>query len=208
MIHDATPAIEVKGLECHFDDRAVLEDVSFRVSPGEIFFIIGGSGCGKTTLLRNMVGLIRPGKGEVRFNGRPFTDADTANRRSMLKTFGMLFQSGALWTSLTLSQNVALPLEEYTKLPADEIRNIATFKLAQVGLTGFEEHYPCASGPASPAPWRWTPRLSSSTSRPRASTRSRLGRWTTSSSRSGTPSGRRSSSSPTTWSRSSGSRTA
>jgi len=132
----------VKGLECHFDDRAVLEDVSFRVSPGEIFFIIGGSGCGKTTLLRNMVGLIRPGKGEVRFNGRPFTDADTANRRSMLKTFGMLFQSGALWTSLTLSQNVALPLEEYTKLPADEIRNIATFKLAQVGLTGFEEHYP------------------------------------------------------------------
>jgi phospholipid/cholesterol/gamma-HCH transport system ATP-binding protein len=142
VIHDATPAIEVKGLECNYEDTVVLADVSFRVKQAEIFFIIGGSGCGKTTLLRNMVGLLRPSKGDVYFNGRSFTNADSSNRRDMLKTFGMLFQSGALWTSLTLAENIALPLEEYTRLPSDEIHNIARFKLAQVGLTGFEEHYP------------------------------------------------------------------
>ncbi|HZZ19310.1 MAG TPA: ATP-binding cassette domain-containing protein [Opitutaceae bacterium] len=142
MIQDAIPAIEVKGLECSYEETTVLKDVSFKVRQGEIFFIIGGSGCGKTTLLRNLVGLIRPVAGEVLFNGRSFTSADSSNRRDMLKTFGMLFQSGALWTSLTLAENIALPLEEYTRLPPDEIRNIAAFKLAQVGLTGFETHYP------------------------------------------------------------------
>ena len=142
MIPDTPAAIEVKGLECGFDDQVILTDVSFTVRPAEIFFIIGGSGCGKTTLLRNLVGLNRPLKGEVRFDGQPFSEADPASRRAMLKTFGMLFQSGALWTSLTLSENIALPLEEYTHLPPDEIRNIAAFKLAQVGLAGFEEHYP------------------------------------------------------------------
>jgi len=142
VIPDTPAAIEVKGLECGFDDQVILTDVSFTVRPAEIFFIIGGSGCGKTTLLRNLVGLNRPLKGEVRFDGQPFSEADPASRRAMLKTFGMLFQSGALWTSLTLSENIALPLEEYTHLPPDEIRNIAAFKLAQVGLAGFEEHYP------------------------------------------------------------------
>jgi phospholipid/cholesterol/gamma-HCH transport system ATP-binding protein len=142
MIQDATPAIEVTGLATAYDDQMILDGVSFKVHPAEIFFIIGGSGCGKTTLLRNMVGLIRPIRGEVRFNGRRFTDADSGSRREMLRTFGMLFQSGALWTSLTLRENIALPLEEYTRLPGDEIRNIAAFRLAQVGLAGFEEHYP------------------------------------------------------------------
>jgi phospholipid/cholesterol/gamma-HCH transport system ATP-binding protein len=142
VIRDATPAIEVTGLECGYDERTVLSDVSFKVRPAEIFFIIGGSGCGKTTLLRNLVGLVRPVRGQVAFNGRSFTDAGAADRRAMLKTFGMLFQSGALWSSLTLCQNIALPLEEYTRLPADEINNIAAFKLAQVGLAGFEEHFP------------------------------------------------------------------
>ena len=142
MIQDATPAIEVTDLASSYDEDVVLDGVSFKVRPAEIFFIIGGSGCGKTTLLRNLVGLIKPMRGEVRFNGRRFSDADSGNRREMLRTFGMLFQSGALWTSLTLSENIALPLEEYTRLPRDEIRNIAAFKLAQVGLAGFEEHYP------------------------------------------------------------------
>jgi phospholipid/cholesterol/gamma-HCH transport system ATP-binding protein len=142
MTADPAPAIEVKGLACGYADTPVLDGVSFSVRPAEIFFIIGGSGCGKTTLLRNMVGLEKPTRGEVFFNGRSFTNADSGARREMLKTFGMLFQSGALWTSLTLSQNIALPLEEYTRLPRDEIQNIAAFKLAQVGLAGFEEHYP------------------------------------------------------------------
>jgi phospholipid/cholesterol/gamma-HCH transport system ATP-binding protein len=142
MIQDATPAIEVTDLATGYEDQMILDGVSFKVRPAEIFFIIGGSGCGKTTLLRNLVGLIKPVRGEVLFGGRNFTEADSGSRREMLRTFGMLFQSGALWTSLTLSENVSLPLEEYTRLPRDEIRNIAAFKLAQVGLSGFEEHFP------------------------------------------------------------------
>jgi phospholipid/cholesterol/gamma-HCH transport system ATP-binding protein len=142
MIQDTTPAIEVIDLASAYEEQIILDGISFKVRPAEIFFVIGGSGCGKTTLLRNMVGLIKPIRGEVLFGGRKFTDADSGNRREMLRTFGMLFQSGALWTSLTLSENIALPLEEYTRLPRDEIRNIAAFKLAQVGLAGFEEHYP------------------------------------------------------------------
>ncbi|HEY1848144.1 MAG TPA: ATP-binding cassette domain-containing protein [Opitutaceae bacterium] len=135
-------AIDVRGLSAAYGDDAILDGVTFSVRPAEIFFIIGGSGCGKTTLLRNLVGLERPVAGEVSFNGRSFTGADGASRRAMLRGFGMLFQSGALWTSLTLGENVALPLEEYTGLPADEIREIAGFRLSQVGLAGFEQHYP------------------------------------------------------------------
>ena len=136
------PAIEVAGLDCGYEGRAVLKNISFTVARGEIFFIIGGSGCGKSTLLRHMVGLHVPTAGTVKFFGQSFTDADTAERRGLLKTFGMLFQSGALWSSLTLRQNVALPLEEYTTLSAREIAEIATLKLAQVGLSGFEDYYP------------------------------------------------------------------
>ena len=137
-----TPAVEVRGLRCGYGGDIVLDDVSFTVARGEVFFIIGGSGCGKSTLLRHLVGLHAPQAGSVKFFGRPFSAADAASRRAMLKTFGMLFQSGALWTSLTLRENVALPLEEYTTLTRREIEEIATLKLAQVGLTGFEDYYP------------------------------------------------------------------
>jgi phospholipid/cholesterol/gamma-HCH transport system ATP-binding protein len=137
-----TPAIEVDHLKCGYDADIVLEDVSFTVARGEVFFIIGGSGCGKSTLLRHMVGLNQPRAGTVKFLGRPFSAADLAARRAMLKTFGMLFQGGALWTSLTLRENVSLPLEEYTRLSRREIQEVATLKLAQVGLTGFEDYYP------------------------------------------------------------------
>ena len=136
------PVIEVENLECGYDGKVVLKNVSFTIPRGEIFFIIGGSGCGKSTLLRHMVGLNAPTAGAVKFFGRAFTTADAGTRRALLKTFGMLFQSGALWSSLSLRQNVALPLEEYTTLSAREIEEIATFKLAQVGLGGFEDYYP------------------------------------------------------------------
>lgn len=137
-----TPAIEVVGLSAGYDGVVLLKDVSFSVAPGEIFFVIGGSGCGKTTLLRNMIGLRTPLAGEVRFNGRAFSRADRVERRKVLRTFGMLFQSGALWSSLTLRQNVSLPLEEYTDLTKREIFQLATFKLSQVGLTGYEDYFP------------------------------------------------------------------
>jgi len=136
------PAIEVAGLECGYEGRVVLKNISFTVARGEIFFIIGGSGCGKSTLLRHLVGLNAPTAGTVKFFGTPFTNTDLVARREVLKTFGMLFQSGALWSSLTLRKNVALPLEEYTTLSAREIAEIASLKLAQVGLSGFEDYLP------------------------------------------------------------------
>jgi phospholipid/cholesterol/gamma-HCH transport system ATP-binding protein len=137
-----TPAIEVAGLTCGYDGNVVLKNLTFSVRPGEIFFIIGGSGCGKSTLLRNLIGIQTPMAGTVKFFGRSFTDNDPAARRGLLKTFGVLYQGGALWSSLTLRQNVSLPLEEYTTLSRREIEEIAALKLSQVGLTGFEDYYP------------------------------------------------------------------
>ncbi|MGH7957567.1 MAG: ABC transporter ATP-binding protein [Opitutaceae bacterium] len=136
------PAIEVGHLQAGYGSDVVLNDVSFTVAHGEIFFIIGGSGCGKSTLLRHMVGLHPLMGGTVKFFGRSFSQADAGSRRAMLKTFGMLFQGGALWTSLSLRENVALPLEEYTSLSRREINEIAALKLAQVGLAGFEDYFP------------------------------------------------------------------
>jgi phospholipid/cholesterol/gamma-HCH transport system ATP-binding protein len=136
------PAIEVENLQCGYDGKVLLKNFTFAVPRGEIFFIIGGSGCGKSTLLRHLIGLKAPTAGTVKFFGQPFTDGDAAGRRARLRTFGVLFQSGALWSSLTLRQNVALPLEEFTSLVPREIEELATLKLTQVGLAGFEDYYP------------------------------------------------------------------
>jgi phospholipid/cholesterol/gamma-HCH transport system ATP-binding protein len=137
-----TPAIEVSHLQCGYDGKTVLKDVSFTVNHGEIFFVIGGSGCGKSTLLRNLIGIHAPMAGTVNFFGESFTASNRNRRREFLKTFGVLYQGGALWTSLTLRQNVALPLEEYTTLTRREREELATLKLAQVGLAGAEDQYP------------------------------------------------------------------
>ena len=140
---DQPPAIEADALQCGYEDKVVLKNISFRIPRREIFFIIGGSGCGKSTLLRHLIGLHAPTAGTVKFFGQPFaTAANPLARREVLKTFGVLYQSGALWSSLTLRENVALPLEEYTSLNPREIAELATLKLAQVGLTGFEDYYP------------------------------------------------------------------
>ena len=135
-------AIEAAGLSCGYDGNLVLKNLTFSVRPGEIFFIIGGSGCGKSTLLRNLIGIQTPMAGTVKFFGQTFSDNDPVARRALLKTFGVLYQGGALWSSLTLRQNVSLPLEEYTALSRREIEEIAALKLSQVGLTGFEDYYP------------------------------------------------------------------
>ncbi len=109
---------------------------------GEIFFIIGGSGCGKSTLLRNLIGLNPPAQGTVRFFGRDFTHADARERKDLLRTFGVLYQSGALWSSMSVAENVALPLELFTDLSRRERDEVVALKLAQVGLAGYGDYFP------------------------------------------------------------------
>jgi phospholipid/cholesterol/gamma-HCH transport system ATP-binding protein len=134
--------ITVRDVNLAFGDYEVLHDVSFTVRRGEVFVIMGGSGSGKSTLLKAMIGLVEPTAGDVLFDGRSFTHADPRGRQAISRSFGVLFQSGALWSSMTLAENVALPLEELTKLQARAIRELAELKLALVGLANFAEFYP------------------------------------------------------------------
>jgi phospholipid/cholesterol/gamma-HCH transport system ATP-binding protein len=144
---DGTPieedaAIEVRGLMMAYGDRIVMRDLSFKVRAGEIFVIMGGSGSGKSTLLKHLIGLKRPAKGTILFDGEDFGEADDAARKGILRRMGVLYQNGALWSGLTLAENVALPLEEYTELDPAEISEVVSLKLALVGLRGFEAYYP------------------------------------------------------------------
>jgi phospholipid/cholesterol/gamma-HCH transport system ATP-binding protein len=136
------PAIEVKGLEMAYGSFVLMRDINFTVAAGEVMVIMGGSGCGKSTLLKYLIGLKEVEKGEIFYRGRSFSKASPEEQEEMQRTFGVLYQGGALWSSLTLAENVALPLEQYTNLAAKELREIVSIKLALVGLKGFEEFYP------------------------------------------------------------------
>lgn len=136
------PHIEVSDLTMAYEDFVVMRDLTFTVNKGDIFIVMGGNGCGKTTLMRALVGLQRPASGTVRYSGEDFWGADDEGRERLKRRFGIMFQGGALWSSLTLAENVALPLTEYTQLPAERIAEVVSFKLALVGLAGFEEFYP------------------------------------------------------------------
>lgn len=136
------PRIAVKGLTLAYGDFVVQRDLDFTVAPGKIFVIMGGSGCGKTTLLRHMIGLQRPARGDILYDGRSFWGADDDTRGIMQRRFGVLYQGGALLSSMTLGENVALPLAEFTDLTSAEISEIVSLKLALVGLAGFEDFYP------------------------------------------------------------------
>lgn len=136
------PVIRVERLTMAYGDFVVQRDLSFDVQPGEIFIVMGGSGCGKSTLLRHLVGLKTPMQGRVLYHDVDFWAASDDERELMKRCFGVSYQSGALWSSLTLAENVALPLTEYTDLSAAEIGEIVSLKLALVGLAGFEEFYP------------------------------------------------------------------
>jgi phospholipid/cholesterol/gamma-HCH transport system ATP-binding protein len=136
------PAIEVKGLEMGYGTYVLMRDINFTVAAGEIMVIMGGSGCGKSTLLKYLIGLKEVEKGEIIYYGRSFSKASENEMQEMQRTFGVLYQGGALWSSLTLAENVALPLEQYTSLSPKEILEIVSIKLALVGLKGFEEFYP------------------------------------------------------------------
>src|SRR5438874_212400 len=120
----------------------LMRDLTFAVRRGAVFVVMGGSGSGKSTLLRHLIGLNEPAAGEVFYGDVSFTRATPEAREGMLRRFGVLYQSGALFSSLTLAENVGLPLGEYTHLSPAEIREVAALKLALVGLRGFEDYYP------------------------------------------------------------------
>ncbi|HSW30251.1 MAG TPA: ATP-binding cassette domain-containing protein [Longimicrobiales bacterium] len=134
--------IEVKGLTMKYGSLVVMQDLSFQVERGEIFVIMGGSGSGKSTLLKHLVGLKKPAAGVILFDGEDFGEADERARKAILRRMGVLYQNGALWSGMTLAENVALPLEEYTSLDAEAIGEVVEMKLALVGLRGFEAFYP------------------------------------------------------------------
>jgi len=137
-----TPAVTVEYLTLAYGNFVLMRDLNFTINQGDVFIIMGGSGSGKSTLLRHLIGLNEPAAGEIFYGRENFTNSDPIRRQEILRRTGVLFQSGALWSSMTLSENVAFALEEYTDLPAGEIRELAVLKLALVGLKGFEDYYP------------------------------------------------------------------
>jgi phospholipid/cholesterol/gamma-HCH transport system ATP-binding protein len=125
-----------------YGDFLIQKDLDFSVRRGEVFIVMGGSGCGKTTLLKHMIGLKAPVSGDVLYGGRSFWNATGEEREQAKRQFGVLFQGGALWSSMTLAENVGLPLRLYTALGEAEIRDVTAYKLSLVGLAGFEQYYP------------------------------------------------------------------
>jgi len=148
-----SPVIEVVDLVRRFGDRAVLNDISFKVNRAETLVIMGGSGCGKSTLLRHIIGSMKPTSGSVRIFGEEITTMTEREIAHVRRRFGMLFQSGALLASLTVGENVALPLLQHTSLSDDEIEETVRERLRVVGLTGFENLKPAeiSGGPAEDA---------------------------------------------------------
>lgn len=134
--------IKIENLTIGYDDVTVLKDISFQVRKGEVFIILGGSGCGKSTLLNHLVGLHPPQSGSIFIHGKDLTTANAAQRSDILSSFGVAFQGGALFGSMTLLENVMLPLTEHTSLSHQAVEWIARQKLAMVGLSGFEERMP------------------------------------------------------------------
>jgi len=138
----AEPIIRVENFTAAYEDQVIIDDISFEVMPGEVFVILGGSGCGKSTLLKHMIGLYPPARGRILIEGRDLATAQDDERLAILKRIGVMYQMGALFGSMTLLENVRLPLEEYTDLPEDATEAIARMKLQLVALKGFEQHMP------------------------------------------------------------------
>ncbi len=134
--------LQIQDLKVGYGTRVLMENLTFTVHRGEIFIIMGGSGCGKSTLLRVLMGLKEPSQGFVSYEGIPFWPSEEHVRQEIMRCTGVLYQGGALWSSMTLAENVALPLEQYTSLTAAEIREQAELKLALSGLAGFGDYYP------------------------------------------------------------------
>jgi phospholipid/cholesterol/gamma-HCH transport system ATP-binding protein len=134
--------IVVDDLTMAYGSFVLQHDLTFTIRRGDVFIIMGGSGCGKSTLMRHLIGLKSPAKGRVLYDGVSYWEAEPEEQTRIMRTFGAMFQSGALWSSMTLAENVGLALETYTDLSPGQIQEIAALKLALVGLAGFEEYYP------------------------------------------------------------------
>ncbi|MEI8247013.1 MAG: ATP-binding cassette domain-containing protein [Lentisphaerota bacterium] len=134
--------VDVKNLTVGYGDIIVLQNISFSVSSGEIFVILGGSGCGKSTLLKHMIGLYTPFRGDVLIFGESMVNSSEDEKRKLMRRFGVTYQGGALFGSLTVAENIALPLEEYTTKTPAEINEVVQQKLAVVNLDGFGNYMP------------------------------------------------------------------
>ncbi len=134
--------IRVENLTMAYGDFVLQKDLDFTVKRGDVFIIMGGSGCGKSTLLKIMIGLKAPATGEIFYSGEPFWSSNDGHQEEMKRRFGILFQSGALFSSMTLAENIGLSMQLYTDMSPEEIRENAALKLALVGLKGFEDYYP------------------------------------------------------------------
>ena len=137
-----TAHITVKQLTMAYGDFVIQRDLNFTINHGDVFIIMGGSGCGKSTLLKHLIGLQKPAKGDVLYDEQSFWQASAEERVKVMRRIGVLYQSGALFSSLTLAENIGLPLGEFTDLTQSEIADLVSYKLALVGLAGFEEYYP------------------------------------------------------------------
>lgn len=138
----ADPIIKVENLVAGYGDTVILENISFDIFPGEIFVILGGSGCGKSTLLKHIIGLIRPLSGVITIDGDRVTEDDEEIFKRIIRKIGVLYQSAALLGSMTIGENIALPIEEYAGLDHESVDRIVSMKLKLVGLEGFENHLP------------------------------------------------------------------
>ncbi|KPA13653.1 polyamine ABC transporter ATP-binding protein [Candidatus Magnetomorum sp. HK-1] len=136
------PIIQVNNLTAVYGKNVILKNICFSVKKGEIFIILGGSGCGKSTLLKHLIGLYTPSSGEIQIHGEDLVKAKGRKRKLLMKSFGVMYQTGALFGSMTLLENVCLPLEEFTQIPQKGIRQIGRMKLHLVGLSGYADYYP------------------------------------------------------------------
>ena len=139
---DQDVAIDVHHLTMMYGSNLIQSDLNFQVRRGDVFVIMGGSGCGKSTLLKHMIGLYQPAAGEILFDGQSYFSASPARQLAMRQRWGVTYQGGALFSDKTLAENVAMPLEEYTNLNRRDIADMVRYKLALVGLAGFEQFYP------------------------------------------------------------------
>jgi len=142
MKRETENVIEARSLDLGYGDYAVMNDLNFKVKKGDIFIVMGGSGCGKSTLLKALIGLKAPLRGEVFYGDKNFWQEDEAGQKDLMRRFGVLYQSSALWSSLTLGENIALVLEFFSSLSASQIKEVVELKLALVGLSGYSEFYP------------------------------------------------------------------